>query len=101
MNPLLVGILAFIGVATLVGGVVMLVSQPRTSRLEDRLDLLTGAASPSCRCNRPKSMLEARSRGGVPVFSRPNSKPSRRSESLNPSAGSSPNRPPAHIFSPQ
>ncbi len=47
MNPLLIGILAFIGVATLVGGAVMLFSQPQTSRLEDRLDLLTGAASPA------------------------------------------------------
>ncbi len=47
MNPLLIGVLAFIGIATLVGGVALLMSKPPSSRLEDRLDLLTGAASPS------------------------------------------------------
>jgi tight adherence protein B len=51
VNPLLVGILAFLGVATLVGGAAMLLFQPRTSRLEDRLDILTGAASPSSKEN--------------------------------------------------
>ncbi|MEI8376118.1 MAG: type II secretion system F family protein [Planctomycetota bacterium] len=47
MNPLLVGLLAFIGVAALVGGVAILFSKPQTSRIEDRLDILTGVASPS------------------------------------------------------
>jgi tight adherence protein B len=47
VNPLLIGIMAFIGVATLVGGAVMLFSQPKGSRIEDRLDILTGAASPT------------------------------------------------------
>jgi len=51
MNPLLVGILAFIGVATLVGGALMLFSKPQTSRLEDRLNLFTGVASPASREN--------------------------------------------------
>lgn len=51
MNPLFVGIVAFIGVATIVGGAVMLLSKPQTSRLEDRLDLYTGVASPSSRDN--------------------------------------------------
>ena len=51
MNPLLIGTLAFIGVTTLVGGAVMLFSQPRTSRLEDRLDILTGVASPTNKDN--------------------------------------------------
>ena len=51
MSPLLVGILAFLGVATLVGGAVMLFSAPPASRLEDRLDVLTGAASPSTKEN--------------------------------------------------
>ena len=46
-NPLLIGVLAFLGFATLVGGVALLLSKPPPSRLEDRLDLLTGAASPS------------------------------------------------------
>ncbi len=51
MNPLLIGILAFVGVATLVGGAVMLLFQPQTSRLEDRLDVLTGVASPTSKEN--------------------------------------------------
>ncbi len=51
MNPLLFGIIAFIGVTTLMGGVVMLFSRPQTSRLENRLDLFTGVASPANREN--------------------------------------------------
>ncbi len=51
MNPLLIGILAFIGVAALVGGAVMLFSQPQASRLEDRLDILTGVAAPAGKDN--------------------------------------------------
>ncbi len=47
MNPLFIGILIFIGVTTIVGGAVMLFSQPKGSRIEDRLDVLTGAASPT------------------------------------------------------
>jgi tight adherence protein B len=47
MSPLFIGILAFVGIATLVGGVAMLFSKPQSSRLEDRLDILTGVASPS------------------------------------------------------
>jgi len=45
--PLLVGLLAFLGIAALVGGVAMLFSQPQKSRIEDRLDILTGVVSPS------------------------------------------------------
>lgn len=47
MPPLLVGLLAFLGIAALVGGVAMLFSQPQKSRIEDRLDILTGVVSPS------------------------------------------------------
>ena len=47
MSPLVIGVLAFVGIATLVGGAAMLFSQPQSSRLEDRLDVLTGAVSPS------------------------------------------------------
>ena len=49
MNPLLVGILAFIGIVTLAGGAVLLFSQPKASRLENRLDIFTGVASPTSR----------------------------------------------------
>ena len=47
MSPLVIGILAFFGIATFVGGVAMLFVQPQASRLEDRLDILTGIASPA------------------------------------------------------
>jgi tight adherence protein B len=50
-HSLIVIILAFVGVATLVGGVAMLFSKPRASRLEDRLDILTGTAAPSSKEN--------------------------------------------------
>ena len=45
MSPLLIGILAFVGVATLVGGVALLFMAPPATRLEDRLDVLTGTGS--------------------------------------------------------
>ena len=51
VNPLFVGILIFLGVATIVGGLAMLFSQPQSSRLEDRLDLLAGIATPASREN--------------------------------------------------
>jgi tight adherence protein B len=47
LSHLLVGILAFVAVTCLVGGASLLFTQPKKSRLEDRLDILTGAASPS------------------------------------------------------
>ncbi len=68
MNPLLFGIMAFIGVATLVGGVAMLFSQPQTSRLEDRLDLFTGVASPSSK----KDLLKDNSVLARPLDDAPN-----------------------------
>jgi tight adherence protein B len=45
MSPLLIGILAFVGVATLVGGAVLLFAAPPASKLEDRLDVLTGTGA--------------------------------------------------------
>jgi tight adherence protein B len=47
MSPLIIGIMIFVGVATIVGGAAMLVSAPKTTRIEDRLSILTGAASPA------------------------------------------------------
>jgi tight adherence protein B len=47
MNPLLIGIAAFVGVAALVGGVAMLLREKPDNRIENRLDLLTGANTPS------------------------------------------------------
>jgi len=45
VSPMLLGILAFVAVATLVGGAAMFFSAPPTSRLEDRLDMFTGVSS--------------------------------------------------------
>ena len=47
MNPLLIAIAAFIGVAALVGGLAMIMREKPGSRIEDRLDLLTGANTPA------------------------------------------------------
>ena len=45
MSPLILGILAFVGVATLVGGAALCCSPAPASKLEDRLDVLTSAGS--------------------------------------------------------
>ena len=47
MNPLLIGVLAFVSVTALVGGVAMLLYAKPNSRIEDRLDLLTGINAPA------------------------------------------------------
>jgi tight adherence protein B len=45
LNVMVVGIVAFVGVAALVGGAALLLRSKPTSKIEDRLDLLTGAAT--------------------------------------------------------
>jgi tight adherence protein B len=47
VNPLLIGLAAFLGVSALVGGLALLFNSQGGNRLEDRLDLLTGAATPT------------------------------------------------------
>jgi tight adherence protein B len=49
VNPLLIAIAAFVGVAALVGGLAMIMRQKPGNRIEDRLDLLTGAATPAAK----------------------------------------------------
>lgn len=50
MSPvLLVAIAAFVGVAALVGGVAMLFREHPSSRVEDRLEMLTGVATPGAK----------------------------------------------------
>lgn len=46
MSPLIIAVAAFIGVVALVGGLAMLVREKPASKVEGRLDLLTGAAVP-------------------------------------------------------
>jgi len=48
---MLIVIAAFIGVTALVGGLAMILLDKSHNRMEDRLDLLTGAASPSSKPN--------------------------------------------------
>lgn len=47
MSPLLLALLIFAGVALLVGGAAMLLNKEPSDKIADRLDLLTGAATPS------------------------------------------------------
>ncbi|MBU4272058.1 MAG: type II secretion system F family protein [Planctomycetes bacterium] len=47
MNPILIAALAFIGVAAIVGGAALLWREKPVSKIEDRLDLLTGANTPA------------------------------------------------------
>lgn len=48
MNPfILIGLTVFLGVSALVAGVAMLLRQKPASRIEERLDLLTGVNTPS------------------------------------------------------
>ncbi len=47
MNPLLIAALAFFGVAAIVGGAALLWREKPVSKIEDRLDLLTGANTPA------------------------------------------------------
>jgi tight adherence protein B len=49
LSPLLIATAAFLGVAALVGGVLVLLREKPTSKIEDRLDLLTGTATPASR----------------------------------------------------
>ena len=46
MDPLLVGIAVFVGVAALVGGIALLLRDKPANKIEDRLDLLTGVSTP-------------------------------------------------------
>lgn len=47
MSPLIIGLVVFVGVAAIVGSIVMLASGGGSNRLENRLDVLTGAAAPA------------------------------------------------------
>jgi len=47
LNPLLLGIAVFVGVAALVGGIALLLRDKPANKIEDRLDLLTGVSAPA------------------------------------------------------
>jgi tight adherence protein B len=47
MSPIVLGIAAFIGVSTLIMGAAMLLKNKPASKMEDRLDLITGANTPA------------------------------------------------------
>ena len=49
MSPLLISIVAFVGVAALVGGVAIAFRDSAESRVEDRLAVLTGGAGRQAR----------------------------------------------------
>jgi tight adherence protein B len=68
MSPLLIAIAAFVCVAALVGGVAMLLRGHAPGKLEDRLDLLTGANTAAAR-NGPNSQKSVLAQ---PLDDRPN-----------------------------
>lgn len=47
MHPVLIAVIVFVGVTALVGGMLLFLREGPSNRVEDRLDLLTGSASPS------------------------------------------------------
>jgi tight adherence protein B len=47
VNPLIIGAVVFLGVTMLVGGAVLLLAAPKTTKVEDRLDFLAGITSPN------------------------------------------------------
>ncbi|MBN2477009.1 MAG: type II secretion system F family protein [Pirellulales bacterium] len=47
MSPLIIATVAFVGVAALVGGLAMVLRESPGSKVEDRLDMLTGVNTPS------------------------------------------------------
>jgi tight adherence protein B len=47
VSVILIAVLAFVGVAAAVGGLAMVLRSKPVSKIEDRLDLLTGAATPA------------------------------------------------------
>src|SRR5439155_10749874 len=59
-----------------------------------------GSVSPGCSSNAAKSIDCRCSRGGVPVFNRPSSKPSFARQPDRPVAAASPTRPPSVLRSP-
>jgi len=51
VSPLLIAVAAFVGVADLVGGLAMVLREKPGSKVEDRLDLLTGSGAPGAKEN--------------------------------------------------
>jgi tight adherence protein B len=51
VSMLLIAVAAFVGVAALVGGLAMIVREKPGGKIEDRLDLLTGASTPAAKHN--------------------------------------------------
>ena len=49
MNPILLGIAVFIGVAAIVGGVALFLQDKPASKIENRLNVLTGISSPAAK----------------------------------------------------
>jgi hypothetical protein len=54
VSPLVIGLVAFLGVAALAGGVALLLFGKSSTRLEDRLDQLTGVSTPAA--GRPNAL---------------------------------------------
>jgi tight adherence protein B len=68
VNLLLIAIAAFVGVAALVGGLALIVRERPGGRIEDRLDLLTGAGAPTKESLLKQSSVLAQPLDKVPGF---------------------------------
>ena len=69
MSILLIAIAAFVAVAALVGGLALILRDKRGSKIEDRLDLITGRGTPAAaRVNMKQSSVLARPLDAVPGF---------------------------------
>jgi tight adherence protein B len=68
VNLLLIAIAAFVGVAALVGGLAIIVRERPGGRIENRLDLLTGASAPTKESLLKQSSVLAQPLDKVPGF---------------------------------
>ncbi|MBN2022901.1 MAG: type II secretion system F family protein [Pirellulales bacterium] len=68
MSPLLIGVAAFVGVAALVGGVAMMLRDRPSSKIEGRLDFMTGATSSSAKSPKTPGSVLAEPLGDTPGF---------------------------------
>ncbi len=66
MSPLIIGIVAFVGVTALVGGVAMVFHGRAPSKVEDRLDVLTGVNTHSSAANMKESSVLAQPLDSMP-----------------------------------
>lgn len=68
MSPLIIAIVAFVGVTSLVGGVAMVLNGRAPSKVEDRLDVLTGASTHSSAADMKETSVLTQPLDSMPGF---------------------------------